>query len=295
MDWTMMKKHFSLAGALAVAALLSLSGCGMAANVTGSSAGGSEPSTRSTASGMDPGMDISGVGSPGAGSMELMIHIQDGKSIDPKPLAPGTTVTVMNMDATAVTVASDDSKSFSVTVAAGGMATFQAPKEPGSYSFHGGTGNMHGVLTVLNGAPSAAATMVCADEAKQTVQKILALPSLPKTAESWDGTLFSCSYPLEGGDFVMSVTQSANDADAAALAAHLANSLKAPAIEGLANLGLPGYQSTDGNVIFAKDNMTLHVDATALPATIGPDKITAGKFAYEMATTILGCWTAHHG
>lgn len=283
-----MNKNFSLAGALAVAAVLALSGCGMG-DLAQTPNAGSEPSASSTASGMDPGMDM-----PGAGSMESMIHIQDGKFIDPKPLAAGTTVTVMNMDATAVTVASDDATSFTVNVAAGGMATFQAPKEPGSYPFHSGTGNMHGVLTVQAGAPSAAATMVCADEAQQTVQKILALPALPKTTKKWDGSTYSCSYPLDGGDFVMSVTESANDADAAALATQLAGSLKAPAIEGLANLGLPGYQSTDGDVIFAKDNMTLHVDATALPATVGPDKVTAGKFAYEMATTILGCWTAHH-
>ncbi|MDD0858427.1 hypothetical protein NHF46_12945 [Arthrobacter alpinus] len=40
--------------------------------------------------------------------------------------------------------------------------------------------------------------------------------------------------------------------------------------------------------------MTLQVDATAFPATVGPHKVTASTFAYEMATTILGCWTEHH-
>ncbi len=289
-----MNKNFSLAGALAVAAVLALSGCGMGENMTGSPAGGSEPSASSTAPAMDPGMDP-GMDMAGSGSMELMIHIQDGKFIDPKPLTAGATVTVMNMDATAVTVASDDSTSFKVNVAAGGMATFPAPKEPGSYPFHSGTGNMHGVLTVQPDAPSAAAAMVCADEAQQAVQKILALPAIPKTTEKWDGTTFSCSYPLDGGDFRMSVTESATDADAEALAAQMAGPLNASPIAGLANLGLPGYQSSDGDVIFAKDNMTLHVDATALPATVGPDKVTASQFAYEMATTILGCWTAHHG
>lgn len=283
-----MNKNFSLAGALTVAAVLALSGCGMG-DLTQSPTAGSEPSASSTATAMDPGMDVHG-----AASMESMIHIQDGKFTDPKPLAAGTTVTVMNMDATAVTVASDDSTSFNVNVPAGGIATFPAPKEPGSYPFHSGTGSMHGVLTVQASTPSAAATMVCADEAKQTVQKILALPAIPQTMEKWDGSTYSCSYPLDGGDLVMSVTESVNDADAATLAAQLAGSLKASPIAGLANLGLPGYQSTDGNVVFAKDNMTLHVDATGLPATVGPDKVTAGKFAYEMATTILGCWTAHH-
>lgn len=279
----MMNKNLSLAGALAVAAMLTLSACGAGA-MAGSPAG-SKPSASSAASGM---------AMPGAGSMESMIHIQDGTFMNPKPLAAGAMVTVMNMDATSQTVISDDSTSFTVNVPAGGMATFAAPKKPGSYPFHGGAGDMHGVLTVKASAPSEAATMVCAEEAKQNVTEILALPATPKTTDTWDGTTYSCTYPLAVGDFVMTVTESANDADAAALAKRLAGSLQAPPIEGLANLGLPGYQSEDGNVIFAKDNMTLQVDATAFPATVGPHKVTAGTFAYEMATTILGCWTEHH-
>ena len=285
-----MKKNASLTCALAVAAVLALAGCGSGGNTAGSPAAGPDPSASSTAAGMDPGMHMAG-----AESMELMIHIEDGKFIDPQPLTAGATVTVMNLDATDVTVVSDDATSFTLSVPAGGMATFPAPHEPGSYPFHSSTGNMHGVLTVQAAAPSTAATMVCAAEAQQTVQKILALPAVPQTTQAWDGSKFSCTYPLEGGDFVMSVTETASNADAVALAAQLAGPLKASPIAGLANLGLPGYRSSAGDVIFAKDNMTLHVDATRLPATVGPDKVAAGDFAYQMATTILGCWTAHHG
>lgn len=281
-----MNKKYSLSGALAVAAALTLSGCGAGAMTGAHSHAGSEPSTLSASSGM---------AMPGSGSMELMIHIQDGKFVDPQPLAAGATVTVMNMDATAQSVISDDSTSFTVSVPAGGMVNFAAPTKPGSYPFHGESGDMHGVLTVLASVPSQAATMVCSDEAKQNVKDILALPVVPKTTDNWDGTTYSCTYPLTVGNFLMTVTESVNDAAAAALAQQLAGSLQAPPIEGLANLGLPGYQSSDGTVIFAKDNMTLHVDATALPATVGPHQVTASNFAYELATTILGCWTEHHG
>ncbi|MDD0858426.1 hypothetical protein NHF46_12940 [Arthrobacter alpinus] len=100
--------------------------------------------------------------------------------------------------------------------------------------------------------PSAAATMVCAEEAKQTVTEILALTATPKTTHDWDGTTYACTYPLDVGEFVMKVTESDNDADAAALAKQLATSLQAAPIEGLANLGLPGYQSKDGNVILPR-------------------------------------------
>lgn len=281
-----MNKKVSLAGALAVAAILALSACGEGTMEGSPSPGGMEPSAPSATS--------SGLATPGSGSMESMIHIQDGKFMNPKPLAAGSMVTVMNMDATAQTVISDDSTSFNVSVPAGGTASFAAPTKPGSYPYHGGAGDMQGVLTVTASGPSAAATMVCAEEAKQTVTEILALAATPKTTHDWDGTTYSCTYPLDVGDFVMTVTESDNDADAAAMAERLATSLQAAPIEGLANLGLPGYQSKDGNVIFAKDNMTLQVNATAFPATVGPHKVTASKFAYEMATTILGCWTEHH-
>ena len=227
--------------------------------------------------------------------MEAMIHIQDGRFVNPVPLAAGDTVTVMNMDATAVTILSDDSTSFTVSVPGGGLANFTAPTTPGSYPFHSGSGGMKGMLTVQAGAPSQAASMVCADEAKETVKEILALAALPETTDHWDGTAYSCTYPLATGDFVMTVVESANDAAALTVAKELAASLQALPIEGLANLGLPGYQSSDGHVVFAKDNMTLHVDASALPATVGPHGVTAGDFGFQMATTILGCWTAHHG
>ncbi|WP_157884069.1 hypothetical protein [Arthrobacter alpinus] len=281
----MMNKKVSLAGGLAIAAILTLSACGAGTMAGSTSPGASEPSASSTAS---------EVVTHGTGSMESMIHIQDGKFMDPEPLAAGSTVTVMNMDSTVQKVISDDTISFNISVPAGGTASFAAPKKPGKYPYHGGAGDMQGVLTVTATGPSQAATMVCAEEAKETVTEILALPATPKTTDHWDGTTYSCTYPLVDGDFVMTVTESANDADAATLAKQLAGSLQAPPIEGLANLGLPGYQSKDGNVIFAKDNMTLHVDATSFPESVGPHKVTASKFAYEMATTILGCWTEHH-
>ena len=285
-----MNRKYTLAGALAVAAALTLSACGMEAG-SGTAHTAGEPHTApATAQGAESAAET-----PGAGSMEAMIHIQDGRFVNPVPLAAGDTVTVMNMDATAVTILSDDSTSFTVSVPGGGLANFTAPTTPGSYPFHSGSGGMKGMLTVQAGAPSQAASMVCADEAKETVKEILALAALPETTDHWDGTAYSCTYPLATGDFVMTVVESANDAAALTVAKELAASLQALPIEGLANLGLPGYQSSDGHVVFAKDNMTLHVDASALPATVGPHGVTAGDFGFQMATTILGCWTAHHG
>jgi hypothetical protein len=38
----------------------------------------------------------------------------------------------------------------------------------------------------------------------------------------------------------------------------------------------------------------LQVDASDLPATLGPDAITRNALAYQLSTTILACWVEHH-
>ncbi|ALE05724.1 hypothetical protein AL755_10015 [Arthrobacter sp. ERGS1:01] len=143
------------------------------------------------------------------------------------------------------------------------------------------------------GVAPAAAAMVCSDEAKDSVTKILGLAASPATTPSWDGTTYSCSYKLADGPFTMSVKVATGDAAATAAAKTLAGSLNAAPIKGLSNLGLPGYQSADGSVVFAKDNMTLHVDATTMTPTVGKNKVSRADFAYQMATTILACWSEH--
>lgn len=288
-----MKSKFSLSAAVVVAAGLALAGCSSGAE-DHAGMDHAAPAAQADADGhTDP-------------SMASMIHIQDGKFIDPKPLEAGSEVTVMNMGDTAATVVSDEAGKFSVTVQAGGITVFTAPDTPGSYPYHSAAGDMQGVLTVLGdtaseaatdtapGAAPEAATMVCEDQAKNAVKDILALPALPEPVSEWDGTTYTCTYPLEVGDFMMSVVVSDTPEKANMTAQKLAASLNAPSIEGLANLGLPGYQSQAGDVVFAKDDMTLHVDATALPAALGEYQVSPSDFAYQMSTTILGCWTAHH-
>jgi hypothetical protein len=65
-------------------------------------------------------------------------------------------------------------------------------------------------------------------------------------------------------------------------------------IQGLANLGFPAYETADGTAVFQKDSFILTVDASDLPATIGPDAVTRNALAYQLSTTILACWVEHH-
>jgi plastocyanin len=126
------------------AAVTILAGCGSPAAATGASTGSSSMSgmSRGMSSGMSPG-------SSSAVSSRVVIHISKFAYTTPASVAPGATVTVMNMDAVKHTVTADSGKAFDTAVPAGASTTFTAPMKPGSYPFHCTYhSNMHGTLVV---------------------------------------------------------------------------------------------------------------------------------------------------
>ncbi|QCB99030.1 hypothetical protein E5206_13480 [Arthrobacter sp. PAMC25564] len=78
------------------------------------------------------------------------ITIKDFAFGDPMTVSPGATVSVTNMDTAEHTVTADQGSAFDVEVkGSGGNATFTAPSQPGTYTFHCiYHPNMHGTLTV---------------------------------------------------------------------------------------------------------------------------------------------------
>lgn len=140
-------------------------------------------------------------------------------------------------------------------------------------------------------ALSDASLMICGKEPRADIAVILALDTPPQTVDSWADELYTCTYHLPAGALVLSVKESADEASALSYFNALGTNL-APItpIEGLANLGLPAYETSDGAVVFVKDNMTLQVDASKLPDKIGPHDVSRNALAYQVATTILACW-----
>lgn len=140
--------------------------------------------------------------------------------------------------------------------------------------------------------PSSAATMVCGQEIRAKIAQILALPAEPAPSSTWAGGRYTCTYRLSSGALVLAV-QETPDPAAARAAAHSAVAAlpSAAPIEGLANLGLPGYQSPAGTVAFAKDSFALTVDATGLTEPIGPHGVSRNSLAYQIATDVLACWS----
>ncbi|MFM9432194.1 hypothetical protein [Arthrobacter sp. MP_2.3] len=171
-----------------------------------------------------------------------------------------------------------------------------AKPEAGPTAGHGD--GHHGGGTSSPGAtkdgPSDAALMVCGDQPMDRLTSILDLASDPHTVNDWANNTFTCTYHLNEGSLVISVQEAADKASALKyFDAMQALAKEAKPIEGLANLGFPAYETADGSAIFQKDDFILHVDASGLPATIGPESITRNALAYQLSTTILACWIEH--
>ncbi|MCB5283930.1 hypothetical protein QK292_16145 [Arthrobacter sp. AL08] len=181
--------------------------------------------------------------------------------------------------------------------AAGAAAPGAAAPTASETHAAGHTGEQHDTGTDAPAAaegPPEAAQMVCGKETQDNISSSLALSAAPHSVSSWADKLFTCTYHLAEGSFVISVKESADPAAARQYFDALQSEAgDAAPIQGLANLGFPAYETPRGSVVFLKDNMTLSVDATDLPGAVGPNSVTPAAFAYQIATTILACWTEH--
>ncbi|MDJ0319723.1 hypothetical protein [Pseudarthrobacter sp. PS3-L1] len=172
-----------------------------------------------------------------------------------------------------------------------GTASAAASTPAAGASHHGGGSTT--AQTTAQG-PTEAAQMVCGDEVKKDMATRLGLPQAPHSISDFTDKIFTCTYHLTEGDFIISVKETPDPTAAKtyfeALQVEVPN---ATDIKGLENLGFPAYKNTAGSVVFLKDNMILHVNATNITTPLGPEKITPAAFAYQTATTILACWKEH--
>lgn len=142
--------------------------------------------------------------------------------------------------------------------------------------------------------PSDAALMVCGDQPMDRLTSILDLDSKPHTVNNWADSTFTCTYHLKEGALEISVREAKDQASALTyFDAMQALAKDAKPIKGLANLGFPAYETADGSAVFQKDSFILQVDASDLPATLGPESISRNALAYQLSSTILACWIKH--
>lgn len=138
--------------ATAALALVVLAGCGSSAS-TGAAAPSTTATSATSSTSAAPTTSAGGSSSTTAPSSapqaDLTIHISGYKYTGPASVAPGATISIMNMDDVNHTVTADEGGAFDVKATAGMTTTFVAPSKPGSYPFHCTYhANMHGVLVV---------------------------------------------------------------------------------------------------------------------------------------------------
>ncbi|OAE02810.1 hypothetical protein [Arthrobacter sp. OY3WO11] len=168
-----------------------------------------------------------------------------------------------------------------------------SPSTQGGHAGHHGGGSPSQRAAVSG--PSEAAKMVCGEQPMDRLTAILDLEQDPHTVNSWADSTFTCTYHLDEGALDISVREAPDQAAALTyFDAMQALAVDATPIEGLANLGLPAYETADGSAVFQKDSFVLHVDASGLPEAMGPDGISRNALAYQLSTTILACWVEHH-
>lgn len=139
--------------------------------------------------------------------------------------------------------------------------------------------------------PSALTVMVCGPDVSGDVAEIVGRRTVPVTPPTWVDRLYTCTFRLPVGPLVLSVKESE---DAAAARGHYAATReRLPATRDTPGLGERAYRSPDGIVGLVKDNFTLTVDATGLPAEFGAQRQKRTDLAYEVATVVMGCWTGH--
>ena len=135
-----------LAGLALLLGAVSLGTTACSGAAVGSAGSGAAQSAPAATASMEPGMAMGP--SRYTSAAAVTIHISASAYSDPGTVAPGATVTVMNMDAQAHTVTADGG-AFKVTAPAGRSVTFTAPATPGTYPYHCEYhADMHGTLTV---------------------------------------------------------------------------------------------------------------------------------------------------
>jgi hypothetical protein len=179
---------------------------------------------------------------------------------------------------------------FATVLLLAGCASSRAATEPGGQ----GAGTARSAMATAPGPtttaakPSATALMVCGKDLRGKVQQVLRLAAPPVTTDRFVGGRYSCTYRLPPGPLVLSVQQSPS---AAAAGSYFAGERVRLRGDDLPGLGEAAFGTGAGTVVVVKDNETLTVDATGLPAVFGSQQQKRTDLAYEIASDVLGCWT----
>jgi hypothetical protein len=142
-----------------------------------------------------------------------------------------------------------------------------------------------------SGQPSAQARLICGSEIRRNIGRLDELSPAPHGSATWVDHVYTCTYQLPTGPLVLDVQEATDDSAAHTAFVSLRQKLTpTERLAGLDGLGLPAFETRHGSVVFLKDNMILHVDATKVTVPSGKKYATRTALAYEVATDVMGCW-----
>jgi len=127
------------------------------------------------------------------------------------------------------------------------------------------------------------ATDVCEAMVGNALVEFLGGPLPAPQHGAWAGHTYTCTYPLAGGQLVLTVDQLHTKAAAKAAYTRLQQATKDRTR--LNGLGNAAYQAPDGTLVARKDQFVLDVDPTGAPAGVRP-----ADLAFAAVVAVMGCW-----
>lgn len=128
------------------------------------------------------------------------------------------------------------------------------------------------------------ATEICEPMVRSAVEASLGGPLPAPQQGAWAGRTYTCTYPLAGGQLVLSVDDLRTKKKAQA--AYRTLSRATPHATRLNGLGNGAYQAPDGTVFAYKGQFLLHVNPSAAPPTVPKSDL-----AFAALVAVMGCWT----
>lgn len=133
-------------------------------------------------------------------------------------------------------------------------------------------------------AAKSIAAEVCEPMVRNAVEASLGTPLPAPQQGAWAGRTFTCTYPLTGGQLMLSVDDLRTKTKARAAYRTLNRVTKRPTR--LNGLGDGAYQAPDGTIVAVKDQFVLHVDPGAAPPTV-----QRSDLAFAAVVAVMSCWT----
>jgi hypothetical protein len=127
------------------------------------------------------------------------------------------------------------------------------------------------------------AAEVCEDMVRDALAASLGtqLPGVQQGA--WAGNVFTCRYPVPGGEFVLRVNQFASKSRAQQAFTRLAHGAKGSTR--LNGIGDRAFQARSGTLEVWKDQFVLDADPSGVPPPIGKSDL-----AFAAVVAVMGCW-----